>query len=159
MVGVEASVRQQDLGEVLPDGAMLVHEAAGLATEPDLMFCSWEGLRSGRVRYAARGRAGDLVEVVGAPDLVVEVVSRHSVAKDTRRLRKLYHQAGIPEYWLIDVRCRAVAFRLLVHGRRGYAEAKPDADGYARSPVLGRGLRLARGRNPVGGWRYDLLLR
>ena len=39
--------------------------------------------------------------VVGAPDLVVEVLSQDR-AKDQIRNRQWYSEAGIPEYWIMD---------------------------------------------------------
>src|SRR5256885_8764701 len=44
------------------------------------------------------------LELEGTPDMVLEVVSESSVQKDTKRLRQLYWQAGIREYWLVDAR-------------------------------------------------------
>lgn len=47
---------------------------AQIANEPDMMFCSWNRLLSGQIRYAERIEgSGRLVEVIGAPDLVVEI--------------------------------------------------------------------------------------
>lgn len=152
-----ARVRQQDLGDLLGDGAFLVNVEAHLATEPDMMFCSWDALGSGRVRYAEWVKGSNrLVEVIGAPDLVVEIVSRHSVRKDTKLLPKQYFAAGIREFWLIDARGPAIDFQLLVRGKSSFVPAKPDADGYRRSEVMNRRFLLARDRNPVGGFRYTL---
>jgi len=158
--GMLVWVEKRELGEVLGDRAFLVNEVADLATEPDLIFVSWKSLRSGRVRYAERKKGSKrYVEVVGSPDLVVEVVSDGSVRKDTVLLRERYWRAGIPEYWLVDARGEEVIFRLLCRKARGYAEAAPDAKGYRRSAVLGGWFSLTRRRNPVGGWAYKLLAR
>ena len=40
--------------------------------------------------------------VVGAPDLIVEVLSTYSVENDTVRKYKIYMSAGVKEYWIID---------------------------------------------------------
>jgi len=38
----------------------------------------------------------------GAPDLVVEILSPSNTAIEMERKLKLYQQAGVPEYWVID---------------------------------------------------------
>lgn len=156
--GLFVWVRRLDLGELLADRAFLVNEAADLATEPDITFCSWEALRSGRVKYAERIEGSErFVEVIGSPDLVVEVVSDNSVRKDTRLLPKRYFRAGIPEYWLIDARGEKIDFKLLVRRETAYVEKRPDSKGYRRSQVFDRAFRITRARNPVGGYSYQLL--
>jgi Uma2 family endonuclease len=150
-------VRKRDVGELFFDGMLLVNEGADLGTEPDLMFCSWESLKSGRVEYRPASKAGkDLVEVAGTPDLVVEIISRSSVRKDTVRLRSAYFDAGIPEYWLIDARGKLVDFQLLKRTGKEYVAVAPDAEGFLRSPTFGCRFRIARKRNPIGGYSYRL---
>ena len=159
-------VQSHDLGELLSDRAFLVNEAAELATEPDIMFSSWDGLRSGRVRYGERVRGSErYVEVNGSPDLIVEVVSQNSVRKDTVLLRERYFRAGVAEYWIVDARGDGVELTLLARPASGaadgtageYREVAPDADDFRASPVLGRAFRIVRDVNPVGGAAYRLL--
>ena len=38
----------------------------------------------------------------GAPDFVIEVVSKHSMGKDLIDKKNLYEQGGVKEYWVID---------------------------------------------------------
>ncbi len=38
---------------------------------------------------------------LGAPTLVVEIISLHTAVKDLREKLHLYEQAGVPEYWVI----------------------------------------------------------
>lgn len=55
--------------------------------------------------------------VHGAPDLVVEVLSK-STAKRDRWYKKLgYESAGVPEYWLVDPVHRSIEVYLLQEGR------------------------------------------
>ena len=153
-------VRKRDIGELLVDGAFVIHADAELATEPDLTFCTWESLREGRVRYNERVDGSKrFVEVVGSPDLVIEVVSQNSVRKDTQLLRQQYFKAGITEYWIIDARGHEIHFQLLVAGTDQYVASTPDEEGYRASPVLDGGVLLARHRNPVGGYGYKLYIR
>jgi Uma2 family endonuclease len=51
--------------------------------------------------------------IVGAPDLVVEVVSPGSVGYDRREKQNIYAQAGVPEYWLVDPISQNVELLLL----------------------------------------------
>ena len=121
------------------------------------MFCSWESLRAGRVEYRPASKAGkELVEVAGTPDLVVEIISPSSVRKDTVRLRTAYFDAGIPEYWLIDARGKLVDFQLLKRTGKEYVAVAPDAEGFRRSPTFACRFRIARKRNPIGGYSYRL---
>lgn len=159
-VDVGAIARKHKIGRLFVDGAFLVNETADLATEPDLMFCLWETLRSGRAVLAPWVEGSEhLVELQGTPDLVAEIVSKSSVRKDTVVLRKAYFAAGIAEYWLIDARGKSLKFQVLKRGKSQYVAVKPDADGYCSSPVLGHKLRLVRGRDPLGGACYRLRIR
>jgi hypothetical protein len=61
----------------------------------------------------------------------------------------------VRELWLVDARSAELKLEVLqLHGGR-YRRARPDADGYRASKVLGRRLRLCRepGRLPET-WRY-----
>jgi Uma2 family endonuclease len=59
--------------------------------EPDLLFVS-------------KSRSSTVTEtnVQGAPDLVVEVLSRTSAEIDRTTKLKLYARYGVQEYWIID---------------------------------------------------------
>ena len=153
-------VRANDLGRVHLHGARLTNEPANISNEPDLMFCSWETLESGRVSVVESSPGSDrYLEVVGIPDCVVEIVSNSSVRKDTRVLKKKYFQAGINEYWLIDARKAAIDFQLLTRGERGYVPVAADRQGYRKSTVFPLKFKLTRERDRIGHWRYSLLHR
>ncbi len=146
----------EDLGTYYSDRTLLTNEAAGLSTEPDATFASWEAFQLGRLRCVPReGRPGEHLELEGAPDWVLEVVSRSSVKKDTELLLQTYHVAGIPEYWLIDARGSDVSFRILIHHSGGYRSA-PARSGWIPSRVFGRSFRLRRERDRLGNWKYTL---
>jgi Uma2 family endonuclease len=158
---LEWIVREEDLGEIYPDGALLTNEAAGLSTEPDVMFATWGTLEEGRLRLLPRSDGDpDGIELVGAPDLVVEVVSPSSVRKDMVALRAAYARAGITEYWLIDARPEAaLRFEILGLGQGEHAGAyvassAPDLPQPSR--VLGRAFSLSRRSNRLGRWTYLL---
>ncbi|HEV2581772.1 MAG TPA: Uma2 family endonuclease [Ktedonobacteraceae bacterium] len=56
--------------------------------------------------------------IVGAPDLVVEVVSPGSVGYDRTKKQNAYARAGVPEYWIADPWSRTIEVLTL------------EADGY-----------------------------
>lgn len=152
-------VREGNLGQVFVDRTRLGSDLADLNCEPDVLYVSWEALRSGRVRYLPGSPASPerLMEVHGGADLAVEVVSRGSVSKDTRRLPPLYAKAGVLELWLADARRAELRFQIFHLHEDAYVEALPDAEGYRLSRVLGRRLRLRRELGPVPAtWIYTV---
>ncbi len=55
--------------------------------------------------------------IIGAPDLVVEILSPKTASKDRHEKRAAYEQAGVPEYWLVDPETRSVELLVLKEGR------------------------------------------
>lgn len=55
--------------------------------------------------------------VMGAPDLVVEVISPSSKLYDRVNKHMVYEQAGIPEYWLVKPHQQTVELFLLESGK------------------------------------------
>ena len=108
-------VTRQGLGEVYVDRARISSPAADLSVEPDVVVVLWETLDSGRLRDvpAASGKPGRYIEMEGAPDLVVEILSDSSVRKDLIRLPPLYAAAGVPELWQVDARQERLRFEIL----------------------------------------------
>lgn len=154
--GIKGIVDKEDLGRVYPDGALLTNLDAELSTEPDMTFANWATLETGRLRAVPRQGRDDSVELQGTPDLVVEVVSDSSRRKDTLLLRDAYARAGIPEYWLIDARTEDLSFEILqLHGTSYVAAAAPGESQQSR--VFGRAFRLARSRDRLGEWRFELV--
>jgi len=142
-------IEAQALGYFYPDRMRLVNVDADLSTEPDGMFISNKTLDTGHARLE-HGTA--TLEVVGSPDMVLEVVSPSSVEKDTVLLRQLYWKAGVREYWLIDPRGLELHFEILRHAEKGYVPTR-QRQGWLKSAVFGKSFRLtkqddARG-NPV----------
>ena len=54
--------------------------------------------------------------ILGAPDLVVEVLSPSNPEHDLFRKRDLYAKAGVPQYWIVDPSIGHVSVLLLKNG-------------------------------------------
>lgn len=158
LVVIGTRVRQQALGELYIDRTRVSSLEADLSVEPDIVFVSHESLESGRVRLVPRagGQADRYIELEGAPDLIIEVVSDSSAGKDTRRLPIAYWQAGVSEYWLVDARAPDLLYRIYRRGETQYEPAPVDAARFQYSRVLDSGYRLDRTRNPYGRLQYTL---
>jgi Uma2 family endonuclease len=144
-------------GRYFPDGYLLSNTVAELSTNPDGMFASVESLQTGVVRLIA-GAEGGFVELEGAPDMVLEVVSQSSVQKDTVVLRDLYWRPGVREYWLVDVRGEKLRFEILGRGGRGYVTSRKSS-GWIKSAVFGHSFRLTEKPDRLGYLEYTLTVR
>ena len=151
-------VSEQDRGEVYSDRTLVKHSPTGLAVEPDVVVALWETFERGRLRHVppADGDPERVVAVEGAPDLVVEIVSPHSVLKDTKTLPREYAAAGIPELWLIDARGGRLQFQINALQESRYVPIPSSSEGWTLSPVLGGLFRLVRHRTRMSTWRYVL---
>jgi Uma2 family endonuclease len=152
-------VRTLDTGRFVTDRMLFTNELAGISTEPDALFFTWEAWQSGRVRMEPSPAGQPNYEVVGRPDWVAEVVSDSSARKDLRDLRVKYHLAGIPEYWVIDARGDELLFEVLSHAAAEYQPREPTEGGWLRSAVFDREFRLTRERDRIGLWEYTLHVR
>jgi Uma2 family endonuclease len=133
---------------------------ADLSVEPDVVIMTDATVDAGRVRLvpAASGKPDRFIELEGSPDLVIEIVSDSSLAKDTRRLPAAYHAAGVAEFWLIDARGPEIRFTIHRREPSGYVEDR-TAEGLPWSPLFGCSFSLERSRNPQGRLVYDLVPR
>ena len=53
---------------------------------------------------------------VGAPDLVVEILSPSNSRKDLKDKYEIYEEAGVPEYWIVDADDKAIYRYVLQEG-------------------------------------------
>ena len=91
--------------------------------QPDVLFIS--SARSGVITDA---------RIVGAPDLVVEISSRSTRDRDLIGKRNAYLDAGIREYWFVDIDEQTLT--VWVAGDREWTAIAADERGHARSTVL-----------------------
>lgn len=146
-------VKQEKSGLLLGDGVRLSNTKLDFSGVPDAVFVSFENLKSGKVELL-EGAEGGYVEIQGSPDMVLEVVSKASVKKDTQTLRETYWEAGIHEYWIVDAR-GDLRFDLLRHAPRGYVATRKQ-DGWLKSNVFNRQVRLTQSQDPLGNPSYAL---
>jgi len=151
---VGSLVKSEKRGYFFSDRVLLTNEDANLSTEPDGSFASYEALESGRV-VMVPGKEEGFVELAGTPDMALEIVSKVSVRKDTVILRDLYWKAGIPEYWLVDVRKQPLRFDILRHSARGYVASRKQ-DGWIKSTVFGKAFLLETTKDRLGNPQYFL---
>ena len=79
--------------------------------QPDLLFIG-------------QSRSGIIAEknIVGIPNLVVEILSPSSTTRDRKEKRDLYERYGLPEYWIVDPDCQTIEVYLSVANRLEKAE-------------------------------------
>jgi Uma2 family endonuclease len=122
-------VAAHDLGEVLFAPIAVVLDRISVV-EPDLVFIA-------RARRAIVEHKG----VFGAPDLLVEVLSPSTAARDRGRKKDLYARSGVACYWLLDPRAgRLVAWRLTDDAYGLEADVGPRG---TFKPALFPGLSIA----------------
>jgi len=84
-------------GEMLHAPVGVEFPATGEGVQPDILFVS----RKRRGIVAARW-------LMGAPDLVVEILSPTTARRDRGIKRRLYERQGVTEYWVVDPEAEAV---------------------------------------------------
>jgi Uma2 family endonuclease len=149
-------VKKGRLGRYFPDGLRLSNLDADLSVQPDGTFIAQSSFRE-RVRLIEGAQWGH-IEVEGTPDMVLEIISDSSVKKDTIRLPQLYWEAGIPEFWLVDVRRDRLSFNILCRAAKGYVAVRKKA-GWVPSAVFGSSFRLTRTTDELGHPEYTLAVR
>ena len=116
-------VEEHELGEVRGSRSG-VELAADQVYEPDILFVA-------RDRLDIIQRHG----LVGAPDLVIEILSASTAAYDRGDKLRVYERAGVRELWLIDPYGPAgTEFYQLVDAR--YLPVVPDSQSILRSVAI-----------------------
>jgi Uma2 family endonuclease len=147
--------KRNRIGDMFSDGVLLTNEMADLSGNPDAVFVSKEAIEAGRVTLI-EGKDGGLVELLGSPDMVLEVVSTKSVKKDNQTLFDAYHEAGISEYWLVDARGTGVEFTIYKHAAKKYIATRVQTGGWQKSNVFGKTFRVTRGIGATGNPAFTL---
>jgi Uma2 family endonuclease len=95
--------------------------------QPDLLYVSNER----REILTPQGASG-------APDLVIEILSRSTRSRDRGIKLRAYESAGVRHYWIVDPRARTIEERLL--GDDGYGPPTIYGIGEAFQPAVFPGL-------------------
>ena len=116
---------------VFPDLTVVLSRERQRAPEPDLVIILAE--RDGIV-----GRS----RIEGAPDIVVEILSSDR-ARDLVYKRRIYAEAGVPEYWIVDPRYDTVLPLVLQDGAYGERPALGVGDTLTTPLLPGLAIPLA----------------
>lgn len=128
---IDSYLTREGMGEIVA-APMDVLLSSNDVVQPDLLVVLNE--RSAIIQH---GR------VVGAPDLVVEILSPSSIETDFLRKSKLYEQAGVREYWIVNPEGETVSVQTL-EGDRYLLTGEYGRDDTLRSTVIdGFDLELA----------------
>lgn len=112
---------------VIPDCDVLLPRTAEADAEirtvvrPDIaVVCSPEKIEGKRI--------------LGAPDLIIEIISPSSASYDHVKKKYMYERAGVKEYWLVDPESRVVIVYTIDPASGRYAEGNL-IEGEAKIPV------------------------
>ena len=121
-------VEQNELGEVFIAAYDVVLDDFNVV-QPDILFVSSE-------------RASIITDlnIQGAPDLVIEILSPSTARRDRTQKRDLYARRGVPEYWLADADAQSVLVLTLQDGE--YRVAGIYAKGQTLTSPLLQGFTL-----------------
>ncbi|QGP92122.1 Putative restriction endonuclease [Neomoorella glycerini] len=100
-----AYVTTNDLGIVL-DAPLDVYLEETETYQPDILFISRERLNIIKKE-----------KIIGAPDLVVEILSPTTAYYDLRKKYRIYEKHGVREYWLVDPEERCVQVYIAEAGK------------------------------------------
>ena len=64
---------------------------------------------------------------LGAPDLVIEILSPSNSQRDLKDKYELYQEAGVPEYWIVRPEERSITIYVLKDGL--YSASRPVVEG------------------------------
>jgi Uma2 family endonuclease len=127
---------------VLVGGYVFTHRIGMVYAAPiGLVLDEENGLEPDLI-YVSNARLGIITErgIDGVPDLVVEILSRSTQARDRGIKMRRYARSGIPQYWIVDPRARTLeAYQL---GEHGYDLVGSFGVGTIFRPLLFPGLEI-----------------
>jgi Uma2 family endonuclease len=122
---------QQALGEVFVSPFDVIFDK-GNVCQPDVIFLS-----------APKAGLSTEAGIMGAPDLLVEVVSKGSVVRDYVEKKNDYETFGVAEYWLIDPLSETIIVNALVDGKYNVFSAVEESGTASSSLLAGFTLTFA----------------
>ncbi len=100
--------------------------------QPDILFVA-----KNRMHIVARKN------IVGIPNLVVEILSPSSDRRDREEKFSLYQKFGLPEYWIVDPETQTIELYLNIENRLQKAETLKVGDQLHSRQVAGLVLEVA----------------
>lgn len=123
---------ENEIGELFPSPIDVILSPRRTVVQPDLVFVATD-----RIETLLTDTA-----IVGAPDMVVEILSPSTAQIDRTSKRQTYAEHGVSEYWLVDVDAQILELHILSEGRYTVAGA------YTPFDIIDVGL-FAEARIPV----------
>ncbi len=116
---------EKKLGELFfaPYDVYLDDQNAGI--QPDILFVGHER------NFVIRDNNG----IVGAPDLIIEILSKGTAAKDRGIKKDIYEQFAVREYWIVDPQARSIEV-YQIEGNRYRLVSFAAEEGSIKSLVL-----------------------
>jgi Uma2 family endonuclease len=117
-------LKSKALGEVFVSPFDVILDR-GNVCQPDLLFLSNE-------------KSGLSTEngIMGAPDLIVEVVSKGSVVRDYVEKKNDYEGFGVSEYWIIDPMNETIIVNVIENGKYKVFSSVEEPEAIAASQLL-----------------------
>lgn len=101
-VAIHLYVEAHNLGRIYEAPIDVILPDLATPVQPDILFIRPDNLEI--VRSA---------NIEGVPDLIIEVLSRDNPSHDRRTKYRLYAEAGVKEYWIVDPeRCEIDVYAL-----------------------------------------------
>ena len=129
---IEAYLEENPVGELVVAPSDVFLDGTNVV-QPDLYFVRNENRRV-LVKEGAEG----------APDLVVEILSRSNAADDRNEKRHAYAEAGVEEMWIIDPDARQIEVHPLAQGLDAPPAIIREPDVF--EPAIFPGLRIETSR-------------
>ncbi len=117
-------IQAKKLGEVIPAPFQIKFDFRPSGRQPDILFVSNENLHLLEKQFVDK-----------TADLIIEIVSPESLARDTQDKFGEYEKAGVKEYWIIDYGRRTANFYGF-NAEEKYQLLPLGADGKFESRVL-----------------------
>jgi Uma2 family endonuclease len=123
LIALARQVEERNLGEVFVAPYDVIFSEDNIV-QPDIFF-----IAGGRV-----GLVGEL-NLQGAPDLVIEILSAGSRKKDLETKKKIYARFGVGEYWIVNPETETIEVQ--IWSEIGYLRYAAHAkSGCLSSPLL-----------------------
>jgi Uma2 family endonuclease len=126
-------VQDHDLGMVLTAPCDVRLPNQPVPFQPDIFF-----IRKNNLQIIQE------TEVIGAPDLVIEILSPSNASYDRVEKFEVYQAAAVPEYWLVDYQAKTIEIFSLVEGAYQLAKKYGLSDAITSAQLPGFQLPVER---------------